>query len=175
MGPSDSAHASESPYPSFTLSAADRHYQTYFVSLFVELGTPELSETPVASRIVELIREVIGVGLGRRQGNNYLVFPQNLGAPLRHSMFGWCCCLLISVFPNDDKSRKKRLPLINVLVTLRVNSIEERGLGTLKCRLGPEPSRSHPKEPSFNPRWVICHPNNLNPESEVQPLLEDRV
>lgn len=32
----------------------------------------------------------------------------------------------LSILPNDDKSRKKRLPMINILVTVRMNGMEQR-------------------------------------------------
>lgn len=52
---------------------------------------------------------------------------------------------------SNDKSKKKRLPMISILVTLRMNAVEERGLGALESTLGYEPSLRHRKEPSFTP------------------------
>lgn len=50
----------------------------------------------------------------------------------------------MSTFSNDDKDRKKRLPRINTLVTLRMNATEEitwcPGIHT-----GSEPCLSYPR------------------------------
>lgn len=54
----------------------------------------------------------------------------------------------ISISSNDDKSKKKRLPMISILVTLKMNAVR-KGLGVLESTLGFQPSLRHQKEPLF--------------------------